>query len=405
MVFNIAIIGAGPSGCMLARLLHISQHPKTPLNISIFESELSPDYRAQGGTLDLHEDSGLRVMREAGLYDEFLKYARYDGAALKLMDKTGKRWLNISASTNGKPEIDRAMLRKTLYENLPDGMVKWGKKLVAVDGEKGLMFADGTREEGFDLIIGGDGAWSKTRKYLDDETVPIYSGVTRYWSTIADPKTTALNISKLVNRGSIYVYSDGKAITSQQLGSGNLDVAAFRVESLNTKIQSVSLDDLQPHFADWTPELQDILKRQPVWTRAPLYELPVGYNFKHKVGVTLLGDSAHLMTPFAGEGVNLAFEDAMMLAQAILGAEDTNSLDTNIRLYEQDMTKRATKAQAMTIGMKEDMLFTEGAPKTSIESWLLRRFHFEITGFFAPILYPMVVIATYTFFFFQKLFM
>lgn len=50
MPFKIAIIGAGPAGCALARLLQQSDHQ---IDVTIFESEASPNFRSQGGTLDL----------------------------------------------------------------------------------------------------------------------------------------------------------------------------------------------------------------------------------------------------------------------------------------------------------------------------------------------------------------
>jgi len=74
--FKIAIIGAGPAGCTLARLL---VHAKTKVDITIFEGETSLDARTQGGTLDLHTESGLEAMKKMGLWDEFLNEARFDG--------------------------------------------------------------------------------------------------------------------------------------------------------------------------------------------------------------------------------------------------------------------------------------------------------------------------------------
>ncbi|KAJ8608834.1 hypothetical protein MRB53_039420 [Persea americana] len=52
------------------------------------------------------------------------------------------------------------------------------------------------------------------------------------------------------------------------------------------------------------------------------------------------------MTPFAGEGVNLAFTDAMKLANMILASGDSReALDQNIAMFERDMFARATLVQ------------------------------------------------------------
>lgn len=73
---NVAIVGAGPAGCTLARLIQVS---KAPIDVTIFEGEAALDARDQGGTLDLHTKTGLAALRKARLYDEFLKFARFDG--------------------------------------------------------------------------------------------------------------------------------------------------------------------------------------------------------------------------------------------------------------------------------------------------------------------------------------
>ena len=71
-----------------------------------------------------------------------------------------------------------------------------------------------------------------------------------------------------------------------------------------------------------------------------LFMLPVGFRWDNKPSVTLLRDAARLMTPFAGIGVNLAFEDAMKLAPAILDASKDSrddALVVKIAEYEEEM--------------------------------------------------------------------
>ena len=77
---NVAIVGAGPAGCTLARLL---QSSNVPIKVTIFEREASLDARIQGGTLDLHTDTGIAALKKAKLYDEFLTFARFDGEGNK----------------------------------------------------------------------------------------------------------------------------------------------------------------------------------------------------------------------------------------------------------------------------------------------------------------------------------
>ncbi|MEI9963470.1 MAG: FAD-dependent monooxygenase [Caulobacteraceae bacterium] len=68
---RIAIIGGGPGGLMLARLLQVRGVP-----VVVFERDSHPTYRPQGGSLDLHAQTGLRALRLAGLETAFLAHAR-----------------------------------------------------------------------------------------------------------------------------------------------------------------------------------------------------------------------------------------------------------------------------------------------------------------------------------------
>jgi 2-polyprenyl-6-methoxyphenol hydroxylase-like FAD-dependent oxidoreductase len=63
---GIAIIGAGLGGLVLARILQIHGIPST-----VYELDVAADARKQGGSLDMHEESGQLALRTAGLYEEF----------------------------------------------------------------------------------------------------------------------------------------------------------------------------------------------------------------------------------------------------------------------------------------------------------------------------------------------
>jgi 2-polyprenyl-6-methoxyphenol hydroxylase-like FAD-dependent oxidoreductase len=109
------------------------------------------------------------------------------------------------------------------------------------------------------------------------------------------------------------------------------------------------------------------------------------------------------MTPFAGIGVNTAFHDALLLSRKIfeftkLGELD--SLDNHIFAYEIEMFKHAHKAQETTYGSMKDMLLTEGAPRTTIESWCLRHAKAD-TPFWS---HPFLTAVVYALFWIYKWF-
>jgi 2-polyprenyl-6-methoxyphenol hydroxylase-like FAD-dependent oxidoreductase len=388
MAIKIAIIGAGPGGCILARLLHQQNIP-----FSIFESEVSINYRSQGGTLDLRTSTGLQAMKEAGLWDEFQKYARYDGESLRLCDKDAGVWLAREGRKPGEkqtlgeaPEIDRATLRKILMESLPAGCVKWGYKLRKVNEDLSLEFENGKVERGYSLIVGADGTWSKTRKYLTEE-MPYYTGIGGYSMTIPDPETRAPELHKFVNRGSVFSYGDHCGLTCQQMGDGSLWAGHYGLYPQDfpttcgfdvTDSEAVK-QHLRKEVHDWSPKLKAIFEHsqgEVAWRS--LYMFPVGFEWEHKQSVTLLGDAAHVMTPFAGIGVNNAMNDALLLSRQIAAyVQDGGNLDNNIKVYETEMFRITKAAAVLTEGSMKDMLFTEGAPRTNIASYITRHANAE----------------------------
>src|SRR5712691_3860229 len=77
---RIAIIGAGPGGLTLARILQTRHIPTT-----VFERESHPDERPQGGSLDLHQESGQLAVHLAGLDEQFRAIARYEDQGMRLL--------------------------------------------------------------------------------------------------------------------------------------------------------------------------------------------------------------------------------------------------------------------------------------------------------------------------------
>jgi len=271
-----------------------------------------------------------------------------------------------------------------------------------------LEFVGGERRDGFALVVGADGTWSKTRSsYLDSVTKPEYSRVMGFNFSIPDAEVNATEEWKLTNKGSVFAFGDGKQIVSQQLGDGSLHVSAWVTtegEDQPALVTRTKEEILELCFEDWSEELISLIRKagnESAESRL-MFTLPGDYEWEHRKGVTLLGDSAHVMLPFAGEGVNLAFEDAMKLCDAILQGE-TETLDQRIKRFEEDMFYRAKRAQKMTRGMTKAMMFTPGAPRTGIESWILSKIEYEFPSV-AKWGWPVAQAAVYGWFFAVKLF-
>ncbi|KAJ5413822.1 hypothetical protein N7509_000449 [Penicillium cosmopolitanum] len=354
---KIAIIGAGPGGLTLARFLHLAKMPFT-----IFESDQSEDARrVTGGILDLHKSTGQRVIQEAGLWEEYEKHVSYEAEDLIIADRNNELLLDTRGQTKGRPEIDRPALRDLLLFSIPAEHIRWNHRLKDVGEDGTLHFAHG-KECGYDLIVGADGVWSKVRPVVS-QIAPFYSGTTGFELWIPNPAAIDVDMDAMLGNGSYFVYGgDDRVLMAQRQGDRSVRVYAF-VRRPESWIKTAGLDFtnrqavksyLLDEFRAWSPELLRMISNcDGEIIPRPLYMFPVGVRWPHKEHFTLLGDAAHAMTPFAGEGVNTAIFDAYKLAQTIIATPE--NLETASIIYEKGLFPRAAKVQQTTW---EELLWT-----------------------------------------------
>jgi 2-polyprenyl-6-methoxyphenol hydroxylase-like FAD-dependent oxidoreductase len=96
--------------------------------------------------------------------------------------------------------------------------------------------------------------------------------------------------------------------------------------------------------------------------------LPVGYRWEHQTGLTLIGDAAHLMTPWGGEGVNLALWDSLDLAHVLAAVPDAvdatawqDMIEPRMRAFEEAMLARAQVKAEETVRNRDMFLSDNGA--------------------------------------------
>ncbi|WP_330310658.1 FAD-dependent monooxygenase [Streptomyces sp. NBC_00523] len=252
---TIAVIGAGPGGLTLARVLQAHGIAAT-----IYESETSATSRAQGGLLDIHEETGQIALRAAGLYDEFLAPVR--------------------------PLLTPA--RRPVYS--------------------GTCFVE--------IALAPDGRNNRAR-------------------------VTA------IGSGTLMAVAPGKGIIAHRYADGHLRgyVALNKPEDWMRSldfIQPSGLRRIADEFDGWSPLLTVFVAESDAepWLR-PIHALPVGLAWDRVPGVTLVGDAAHLMSPFAGEGANLAMYDGADLARELVEQPDNEAA---FAAYEERLFPRSSEA-------------------------------------------------------------
>jgi len=344
---RIAIIGAGPGGLTLARILHVSGIAAT-----VFEREEHALSRPQGGTLDLHLGSGQLALKKAGLEAEFRQIARYEDQGGRLYDKSATLlFVDDDADDGERPEVDRTALRQMLLNALPAGSVQWGHGIRDIrqreDGAYDLITDDGTIGI-FDLVVGADGAWSRVRPLVSTYK-PQYSGLTFIEFGIDDVDIRHPGLSRLVGRGKIGVEGDNRGMIVQRNADAHLrGYAIFRVplgwaeKTFDFSSPVCARTRLAAEFKGWARELVDLIHacNDQIVAR-PIHALPVGHHWQNRPGITLIGDAAHVMSPFGGEGVNAAMMDAAELALHLTENADWRD---SVRRFETEMFARVIEA-------------------------------------------------------------
>ncbi|RYY52702.1 MAG: FAD-dependent monooxygenase [Chitinophagaceae bacterium] len=351
---QVAIIGGGPGGLTLARLLQVEG-----VHVKVYERDPGKNARVQGSPLDLHETSGLAAIRKAGLLDIFR--ANYmDGADRTTITNPNAEILFSDHEQPGeqtfgdehfRPEIDRGVLRRILLESLHEDTVIWDSHFISMKPTANgwtLQFKNG-HQAFADLVIAADGANSKLRPYVTG-IKPFYTGITMLEGHVADAAKNIPGMTAILRGGKIMAFGKNQDILMGQKADGEVGFyASFRTHESWAKTNGLDynsnesvLEWFRKEYPEWGSQWHELFANATdAFIPRPIYCMPYDQEWEPLPNLTLLGDAAHLMPPFAGEGVNMAMLDALELSEQLL-TEANNTLVEAIGIYEKQMRRRAS---------------------------------------------------------------
>jgi 2-polyprenyl-6-methoxyphenol hydroxylase-like FAD-dependent oxidoreductase len=176
----------------------------------------------------------------------------------------------------------------------------------------------------------------------------------------------APNIFKLLKGGKLFAFGNEQSIILSSKGDGSIAFyTGEKVDSNWLKESGIDFSDLdavkkwfETDFSNWDSIFHELFATDKISiVPRPLFHYSSEQYWTTQNNLTIIGDAAHRMPPYAGEGVNMAMLDALELSEELLHAENIKSAFEN---YESKMFDRAKEVTAITMQNTVELHQTNG---------------------------------------------
>ncbi len=349
---RIAIIGGGIGG--LAAALALERR-----GAEVIVAEQSPVHSEIGAGLNLTPNA-VKAFRALGL-DREIEDIGWGSEWLMIRSWKSGRYISRNRRGEyrqkfGAPNltVHRVDLLDVLCGALQTTDIRLGKRCIGVDGGNGngggggggakraaaARFADGSEIEA-DIVVGADGIHSAVRESLFGADVPRFTGCI-CWRGMAPADAVPADINTA--DGTMWLGPHGHVV-HYRVRRGELVNIVAHVDSdawtEESWTRECDLAEVMTAYAAWHPALTRLYPCSTRWYKWALYDRDPLPRWS-KGRATLVGNSAHAMLPYLGQGAAMAVEDGCVLAATI--ARHADDLDAALAAYERMRAPRATAA-------------------------------------------------------------
>jgi len=341
---QIAIIGAGIGGMTAAVTL-----AQKGFKVKVFEQAPELSEVGAGLTVTPNATKGLiylglgEAMNKIGMAHDLQGVRHYQTKEIIVPLKRGKHMLEKYGAYQF--QVHRADIHDLLIESLEKhspGCVSIDHQLVGIDqkSDRVKLIFNNQAEYECDFVIGADGTRSAVRKSILGNDEPEFSGYVAWRGVVS---TDGLDESDFDECGSCAFISPGRVFARYLIRDAKeYNYVAFLATdewaeegwSIPSKVETVL-----ETFSDYNQQVKNIISATPpegcykwgIFTRQPIAKWS-------SERVTLLGDAAHPLEPFMGQGASMAIEDGVVLGRII---EDASGFSEIIERYETARIERS----------------------------------------------------------------